>query len=1040
MVDKLSSWQLEKIARGEAILFLGSGASMGSKGPNGEQPVSTNQLRDLLCDEFFGGELKERPLTQVAEYAKQETSLLIVQRYVAKLLEPLQPAPFHSLISDFRWFAIITTNYDLLVERVYHGKKKPMQRLAPIIRNDDNFSDVLSDLSCLPYLKLHGCISTISDENLPLILASEEYAKHRHNRDRLFEHFKDWARERFVLFCGYELADPNIQQIMFDLGDNSIRRQRFAIIKRNINSFDRKYWGSRRVDPIQQTFEKFIRTLDTSIPEHQRQLSILLKPKETSLQRWIQSGTPSEQLLLYLKDGLTHVHDGIPTKGVRPISYYSGVDQGWSGVSSNLDVPRRITDEILIDAVLDFDEKSLPRVFLLKGYAGSGKSVTLRRLAWNAATDLNSLVLWIKEGSNVRCDLVAEVSKLTGEPIVLFVDDGLFHIKELEQLTMLIKRESLPITVVFSARTNEWNSIDSIIEGYVTKDYELRDLTHNEIDNLIQKLEEHDCLGELVNIPREDRYSYFELSAQRQLLVALHEATAGKSLEDIVISEYENIFPKEAQLLYLDVCTLHRFRVGMRAGLLSRISGITFTYFSDHLFSPLEHIIHVYFDASSRDYAYRTRHSYIADLVFRTILRDPEERANQLVRIVASMNVDYSSDNVAFEQLIRGRDLAEIFADRMFADRVFSAANRASANPAHIDHQRAVFELQHPSGEARTALRALQAAEEKLGHSSDALKHTRAMALRQLASESSSNLERSKLRRDAKDLLKRQMKKRQTSHALFTYCQILLDELRERLSEESVAPEDLDGRVIADISSRLDKLLYSGRQQYPDSSRFLDLEANFARLLNDAPRVARALQRAHQVNPENGYVAVRLARYYKESDDIGNAKKVLLRCFESNAASKPARLEFALILIEEDELHNLDNILAHLKASFSEGDTNYEAQFWCARHEYLHGSRRNSKRLFGALDRADLSPSTKRISRSTLQSENGLPKRFVGTIVSKTDNFCFVECAEIRDSLFCHFSTFSRDDWNSTNVRDRVSFSLAFSYRGAHGICVSKRN
>ena len=47
---QLSSWLLEKIQRGESILFLGAGATIGAKDELGKNSPTGNQLRDLtLC-------------------------------------------------------------------------------------------------------------------------------------------------------------------------------------------------------------------------------------------------------------------------------------------------------------------------------------------------------------------------------------------------------------------------------------------------------------------------------------------------------------------------------------------------------------------------------------------------------------------------------------------------------------------------------------------------------------------------------------------------------------------------------------------------------------------------------------------------------------------------------------------------------------------------------------------------------------------------------------------------------------------------------
>ncbi len=117
--ELLSPWLIEKLQNGDCILFLGAGAAIGSEGLKGERPPSGAKLRDLLSDKFLGGKNKDKSLARVADYAKYESSLPDVQDFIRSVFLPLQPAGFHKLIPLFRWFAIVTTNYDLVVERAY---------------------------------------------------------------------------------------------------------------------------------------------------------------------------------------------------------------------------------------------------------------------------------------------------------------------------------------------------------------------------------------------------------------------------------------------------------------------------------------------------------------------------------------------------------------------------------------------------------------------------------------------------------------------------------------------------------------------------------------------------------------------------------------------------------------------------------------------------------------------------------------------------------------------------------------------------------
>ena len=351
-------------------------------------------------------------------------------------------------------------------------------------------------------------------------------------------------------------------------------------------------------------------------------------------------------------------------------------------------------------------------------------------------------------------------------------------------MSNVCRDELIPVTLVFGARTNEWNIADEVHELVLTDSFELSDLNDGEIDQLLLRLESHGCLGHLATLNADERRDHFRLTAQRQLLVALHEATFGKTFEEIVLDEYMNVVPTEAQSLYLDVATFHRFRVSLRAGLVSRVSGINLEYFNTKLFGPLEHVVKVVYDWRSRDYAYETRHSVIADLVCRQVLIDPEDRAEQIIRLVRLMNVDYQSDKVAFENLIRGRDLADLFDDRIFVDRIFRAASESAANESHISHQRAVFELNHPSGNVRMALDALQLAENRSDSSRGraSIRHTRALALRKLALGVENRLQRDKYRGEAKEILRRLIRRgRPSGHSYHALCLVLIDDLKDRL-------------------------------------------------------------------------------------------------------------------------------------------------------------------------------------------------------------------------------------------------------------------
>ena len=207
----------------QVILFLGAGASLLAVSDKGLGPPSAEELRNMLCDKFLAGELKDRPLAEIADYVVNEYDQQTLQQYIRDLFIQFKPAEFHKLIPLFPWNTIVTTNYDLVVERAYEGSTKKIREIEVFVKNGDKIDLKLRHgHDRIAYIKLHGCINHASDMSIPLILTNEQLSKFRSNRDRLFERLKDLGTQFSIVFCGYSLADSNIRDILFDLTDLGI--------------------------------------------------------------------------------------------------------------------------------------------------------------------------------------------------------------------------------------------------------------------------------------------------------------------------------------------------------------------------------------------------------------------------------------------------------------------------------------------------------------------------------------------------------------------------------------------------------------------------------------------------------------------------------------------------------------------------------------------------------------------------------------------------------------------------------------------------
>ena len=578
----LSPSLISAVREQRAILFLGAGASVGAKAAGGEKIPIGDRLRDKLCDKFLGGQLKDRPLVAVAAIAAGEIGLIQMQKYIADMFGVFYPADFHALIPTFRWRAIASTNYDLIVERAYDRCDKPLQKYVKSVKNGDLFDDRMNATSDpVGLLKIHGCIEHYADAEIPLILGQEQYASYSAQRERLYMRLRDWAYECPLIFCGYSIADPHIQQIIFDMTDKSISRPMYYAVMPGVSQLESRYWASNNITCIDATFEKFLIELDRQILPLARQLRRTTSPEKLSLQSHykVAGATKSNSLRFYIENDATHLHSAIVVAQQTPLDFYKGYDTGFGCILQNLDITRHVTDSILVDAILA-DEAAARKteVFLIKGPAGNGKSVILKRLAWEAGVTYEKIALYTNKPSGLRIEPLREMFSLTGKRVFLFVDRVSLVRNELFELLKNNRTDGIPLTVICAERENEWLVYCDFLVPFLTQDFTVDYLVPEEIASLIHSLERHHALGFLADRSHEDRISAFAVRADRQLLVALHEATLGVPFEKIILDEYDGI-PATARSLYLNVCALHQFGTPVRAGLISRVSGITFAEF-----------------------------------------------------------------------------------------------------------------------------------------------------------------------------------------------------------------------------------------------------------------------------------------------------------------------------------------------------------------------------------------------------------------------------------------------------------------------------
>lgn len=1020
----------EDIRMGRVVLFLGAGASLGAKDSMGNQPPLAPQLRDILADQFLGGKYKDSPLAWVAELAISETDLATVQDFIADILNKMEPAPFHLTVPTFRWRGIVTVNYDRIIEAAY-SKGSRIQELVPFLSDRDRIDEKLRSPNHLALLKLHGCVTRTHETELPLILTVDQYVTHRGGRERLFRTLEEWALEYPIVFIGHGGQDPDLRAILLEVSKDLAIRPRYYLVRPGVGEPEIRFWESKRITVLSGTFEDLITTLEKEIPAAIRPLLAVASSGRPIQRRFALHEQPGSVLESFLDNDVDYVHPSISTPEGTPQAFYRGFDLGWYPIIKGLDVRRNLADRLLIEVVIRAEQErpTATELYVIKAEAGAGKSVFLRRLAWEASSGADVLCLFLRDFGILRYEPVRELYRLTQQRIFIFVDGAAERAQALESLLSDARRDRLPITVFTAERLNTWNIACDRLESYLTDSFQLRYLSHEEIVVLVGLLREHDSLGpELTGKTTDECVRQFEQRAGRQLLVALHEATLGAPFEDILLDEYESIQPSAARQLYLTVCVLNRLSVPVRAGLIARVHGIRFEEFRERLFAPLEHVVSASQHPGTQDYLYAARHPEIAQIVFDRALRSITDRFNEYVRILGQLNLAYSTDRLAFRGLLRAKALRELFSDHQMVQEIFRIAAIVGNNEAYLFQQEANYERIRPNGNYIRAEQLLQHARE-LDPRDFTIVHTLAELKRTRAENAPHALEREKHRNEARALLTNLLgDQRNGRYARHTLLKLAVDELRDLLDQPNSSERQIDNAIRS-----AENLLQRGLQEYPGDEYLLTAESDFSQLLRDHQRSFDALCKAFEANRRDPYIASRLAKTYQTRGELENARDTLHTALESNRGDKQLNFLYGKVL-RESNVTDCATLVYHFRRAFTKGDSNYEAQFWFARYAFEstnEAEHKESKEVFRQLRNAPIPNEVRSQVRDILRMPSGSNRNFTGTITRIEWTHGFVQRDGKGDWVFFHRSNTPEDLWPRLASGTRVSFEIGFNFSGA---------
>lgn len=242
----------EKIRDNNAILFLGAGASVGEK-----KYLSKEIIQHY--EEKIGKRIGEENITKWIDIlsANPDFSRSDFDHFVNSLLKKLSITDAHKIMCCVPWREIITTNYDLLVERAYDETSNDSSNIydLKVVRNIEQYNYLESNTE-IKYIKLNGCIS---DKGLyPLAFSSEDFNSLKPFYKAVLNDLKNVSPKIAFISIGYSYSDDFGKELLAKFDSYNYRDRKWMI---NIDPYPNmdslNYYTQQRIQIIRCSFSDF---------------------------------------------------------------------------------------------------------------------------------------------------------------------------------------------------------------------------------------------------------------------------------------------------------------------------------------------------------------------------------------------------------------------------------------------------------------------------------------------------------------------------------------------------------------------------------------------------------------------------------------------------------------------------------------------------------------------------------------------------------------------------------------------------------------
>lgn len=215
---------IESLRRGNAVLYIGSGLSVGAGLPSWSSLIKPLAIATGSHWPTDDRDLVSQHLLDAAQRYENSRGRNALVRHLRDALDTngVQPTPVHGALSSLGIRHIFTTNYDDLIERALDCEGR---RIGVVVQGVDL---AYTDDERVQVVKLCG------DLKFPdsIVITKYDFNVYQETHRLLFEHLQATLLTRTPLFLGYGLSDPFFNNIWdrISLQQGQHRRMGYAVM------------------------------------------------------------------------------------------------------------------------------------------------------------------------------------------------------------------------------------------------------------------------------------------------------------------------------------------------------------------------------------------------------------------------------------------------------------------------------------------------------------------------------------------------------------------------------------------------------------------------------------------------------------------------------------------------------------------------------------------------------------------------------------------------------------------------------------------